>query len=168
MKTARTIAFWVAAFLVLAVVNVQIVRKQRVLSRGRRVLLRLAPVDPRSLIQGDYMTLRYAIADRVPRSAPANGLLVVKLDADGVACFVRVHNGGPLEAGELLLRYRRRGRDWSGPRVRLGAEAFFFQEGHAAIYNRARYGLLMVDDAGNSVLAGLCGENRKRLGPPSK
>src|SRR3546814_7520410 len=53
--------------LVLGAVNLQVLQKQRVLDDGRTVLLALRPVDPRSLIQGDYMVLRYAEA-LVPRS----------------------------------------------------------------------------------------------------
>ena len=50
------------AFIVLALVNLQIFGKEAIIRDGRTVLLRLAPVDPRSLIQGDYMALRYGIA----------------------------------------------------------------------------------------------------------
>ena len=39
-----------------------VVQKEAVLEEGHLVLLALAPVDPRSLMQGDYMTLRYAVA----------------------------------------------------------------------------------------------------------
>ena len=34
---------------------------ERTLRHGELVLLRLAPVDPRSLMQGDYMALRFAV-----------------------------------------------------------------------------------------------------------
>ena len=43
--------------LVLAVVNGAILKKQAVVESGERVVLKLAPVDPRSLMQGDYMIL---------------------------------------------------------------------------------------------------------------
>ena len=42
-----------------------IVGKERVISRGDVVYLRLAPVDPRSLMQGDYMALNFAIGMEV-------------------------------------------------------------------------------------------------------
>ena len=127
------------------------------------MLLRLAPVDPRSLMQGDYMVLRYAL-ERAVRNRGltqnrSSGHLVIKLDPDGVASFVRVHGDEPLADDELLLRYRYRGS------LRLGAESFFFQEGHAKIYVRARYGELRVNPSGDSVLVGLCGEDFKTLGP---
>ncbi|HSP79965.1 MAG TPA: GDYXXLXY domain-containing protein, partial [Myxococcaceae bacterium] len=123
--------------LVVVVMTMLVIRKELVLSHGTPVLLELAPVDPRSLIQGDYMVLDYAVSRQVPRKeAPLEGRLVLRLDEQGVGRFVRVHEPGtPLAPGELLLRYKVR-----DGRVRLGAEAFFFQEGHAERYAEAKYG----------------------------
>ena len=45
----------------LAVFNVAIYRNERLLASGETLYLELAPVDPRSLMQGDYMRLRYAV-----------------------------------------------------------------------------------------------------------
>ena len=42
-------------------VNTGIYQAERTLSQGEVVYLELAPVDPRSLIQGDYMALDYAL-----------------------------------------------------------------------------------------------------------
>jgi uncharacterized membrane-anchored protein len=123
------------------------------------MLLRLAPIDPRSLIQGDYMLLRYAMANSIPKKQLQDkGDIVVSLDENDAARFIRIYDGGPLQAGEHLLFYRNRG----GPR--FGAESFFFQEGYAASYAPARYGELSVDKTGASVLVGLRGEDLKRLG----
>lgn len=47
--------------LALTLVNIDIFNKEKILSEGRLVLLKLAPVDPRSLMQGDYMNLRFEI-----------------------------------------------------------------------------------------------------------
>lgn len=162
-NAVRSGIFWAVVVLVFAAANGLIAHKESVLRSGRRMLLRLAPRDPRSLIQGDYMVLRYALA-RGPaaqaiKDAPADGRIVVSLDADEVARFARVHRGEPLAAGEFLLRYRRRGG------LRLGAESFFFQEGHARHYERARYGELRVAAGGESVLVGLRGEDFAPLGP---
>jgi uncharacterized membrane-anchored protein len=50
------------------------------------VFLELAPVDPRSLMQGDYMVLRYKIAEGVMAdSIPKRGYCVVFIDTYGVA-----------------------------------------------------------------------------------
>jgi len=155
----KKIVFWGIALVVLAAINFLIIKKEDTLANGRTMLLRLAPLDPRSLIQGDYMELRYAIVRDVPRAQlqKDRGYLVVSLDANHVAKFVRVHQGETLEQGEYLLFYRNRGE------VRLGAESFMFHEGDAKLYERARYGELKVDGSGASVLVGLCGEDFRPL-----
>ena len=140
-----------------------VIQKEYVLANGRTVLLELAPRDPRSLMQGDYMVLDYAISrerseDLAQR--PRDGHLVLRLDEQGVGRFVRFDTPQtPLAPGEFKLRYRVRQE-----RVRLGAESFFFQEGHADRYERARYGELRVAGSGASVLVGLRDEQRQPLG----
>ena len=152
--------------LVLAVPNALVVQKERLLATGTTMLLELAPVDPRSLIQGDYMALDYAISRQMldsQRVWPRTGEVVVALDEHGVARFVRRHGPGtPLARGEHLLTYRvRRGR------VRVGTDAFHFQEGHARRYQGARYGELRVASSGTSVLVGLRDSSRTVLGAPA-
>ncbi|HLM42582.1 MAG TPA: GDYXXLXY domain-containing protein, partial [Myxococcaceae bacterium] len=73
---------------------------------------------------------------------------------------VRRHTpDAPLAPGELLLGYKQR-----EGRVRLGAESFFFQEGHADHYAGAKYGELRVAEDGSSVLVGLRNAERQPLG----
>ena len=151
--------------LVLGVTNLQIAQKERLLGEGASILLQLAPVDPRSLIQGDYMALDYAIAREVQGRDgwPRDGQIVVIPDADGVARFVRRHEGAvPLAPAERLLHYRMR-----DGRVRIGTNAFYFQEGHADRYSAARYGELKVDATGTSLLVGLRDASRRPLGDDS-
>jgi uncharacterized membrane-anchored protein len=157
----RTLVIFGGLAVVLAGMLFSIAQKERVLAQGRVVLLELAPVDPRSLMQGDYMQLDYAIARALTqalRAWPRDGRLVLAQGPGGVARFVRRHEGGPLAPGELLLRYRVR-----DGRLRLGAESFLFQEGHAERYARARYGELRVEPDGDSVLAGLRSAERVPL-----
>jgi uncharacterized membrane-anchored protein len=162
----RTTLLFAGLALTLAVPNALIVQKERLLERGTPVLLELAPVDPRSLIQGDYMRLDYAMTRPavlgggrdLERDWPPDGHLVIALDSAGVARFVRRDDGTPRGAGERLLRYRRRG--WA---VRVGTDAFHFQEGHADRYQGARYGELRVDASGESVLVGLRDAERRPL-----
>jgi len=139
-------------------------QKESLASSGKTVLLELAPRDPRSLMQGDYMILRYGIARELSGSLkewPVDGELVIQSDEQDVARFVRRHEGGALADGEQLLRYRVRGQT-----LRLGAEDFFFQEGTADLYSRARYGELKVTEGGDALLVGLRGEDLQALGPP--
>ena len=47
--------------------------------------------------------------------------------------------------------------------ISIGAESFFFEEGSAAKFEKAKYGALRVDSEGNSILVGLYNENRKAI-----
>lgn len=161
---------WGGLAVVLTVVNLMILEKQRVLDGGRTVLLELRPVDPRSLMQGDYMQLRYEQA-LVPDAAPAvDGRIVIAVDAEGVATFRRFDDGSEPAADEQRLRYRRRAPAGLGAapehaEVFIGAESFLFQEGHAEAYQDARYGILKVAPDGSSVLVGLADAGRRPIRP---
>jgi uncharacterized membrane-anchored protein len=144
--------------LVLVAVGTMIVRKEQVLRTGLPVYLRLVPVDPRSLIQGDYMALRYEIESQAPPDRlVAKGRIVIRRDERGVGSYVRLDDGAPLAEGECFLVYRKRGQP------RLGAESFFFEEGQGPRYAQARYALLRVAPSGDSVLVDLRGENLEEL-----
>ncbi|NQV27738.1 MAG: GDYXXLXY domain-containing protein [Rhodopirellula sp.] len=163
MKTPTLI---VTSLLVLASLNFLIIAKERVLLNGRSVLCKLAPRDPRSLMQGDYMVLRYEIAETASSKIPEEhygGLLVLRLDKDDVAQFQRLDDGSPLAANEVRIRFRRRQNSFRRGVIRLGAESYFFQEGRADDFAKATYGELKVAPSGESILIGLRDENLKRL-----
>jgi len=157
----RNVLVFLGLALALGVPNYAIVQKERQFASGTPMLVELAPVDPRSLIQGDYMRLDYAISRqlRLEVDKPGGGRIVVMLDPDSVAHFVRVFQSGtPLGPGERLLQYRRR-HGW----IRIGSDAFFFQEGTSERYRGARYGELRVDPSGGSILVGLRDSERRPL-----
>jgi len=133
-----------------------------VLRHGEQVFLELAPVDPRSLIEGDYMRLAYGITRQLSRSGleerQRDGHLVLTLDARRVARLERVDDGRALAPGELRLRFRRRRGD-----VRVGTDAFYFQEGQAERYAGAKYGELRLTGSGEAVLVGLRGPQLEPL-----
>jgi uncharacterized membrane-anchored protein len=165
-----------AAVAALAAVNFAIADKERLLAEGRVVFLELAPVDPRSLLQGDYMQLNYTVAieiERVlPRRAdhrawlpdllPADGRAVVTLDPRSVATFARLDQPAdearPLAENEAYLRYRVR-----AGRLKFASDAFFFQEGTAEAYASARYGRYRVADDGALLLTSLHDEHLNQL-----
>ena len=153
--------------LVLGAVNVAIYGKERIKTGGEVVYLKLAPVDPRSLMQGDYMALRFAVVQELEKSldhgessaaqSPREGEVrwaSVALAADHVATL-----SDATPAATLKLRYRIR-----GGHVWLGTNAFFFQEGDAQRFSGARYGEFRVDrTSGEAVLVGLRDEALKAL-----
>lgn len=152
-----------AGLAVLAAVNFGIWERERLLTDGRIVLLRLAPVDPRSLMQGDYMQLNFEVAGRAfpfrRGSPPRDGRIVVALDEHDIGHFRRFDDGGPLMPGEAALRYRVR-----GGRPNFATNAFFFEEGQADAYAQAAYGEFRVGTDGEMILTGLRDARLRPLG----
>ena len=157
----------VSTLVLLVAVNVGIASRERLVERGRIVLLELAPVDPRSLMQGDYMALRFRAADGAGTGAEAlqfaDGRLVLAVDARGVGEFRRLDAGAPLAADEAVLRYRIR-----NGQVKLATNAFFFEEGTGDAYAKARYGEFRVADNGDAILTGLRDKDLVPLGAPAR
>ena len=143
--------------IILAVVNFSIFSKEQHLKQGDTVYLKLAPVDPRSLMQGDYMALRFEAANQLynalqsPHSemvkSTHDGQIVVHLDENKVGTFQAIYQGQPLQENELRLNYRVR-----DDKIKFATNAFFFEEGTAERYEQARYGEFKVNEKGELLL----------------
>jgi len=160
---SRLVALVLTVVLILGMVNYSILAKERILSEGTTVLLRLAPRDPRSLLQGDYMALRYKMADVVAKVAEqkrlTDGLILLDLAPNGEAGFVGIYEGREIAEGQQILEFRKRGRT-----VRLASDAFFFEEGQWQTFSGAAFGELKVGAEGEGVLTGLRDKDAKPLG----
>ena len=146
--------------------NNAVIDKEKTLSNGKLLLFELAPVDPRSLMQGDYMRLNYALTTRLSvDSIPKHGFFVVT-DSFGIAKNLQLQAEKTLIAkaklpeNQVLVKYKSTSQ-WQG--INIGAESFFFQEGQAARYEGAKYGGLRIDAEGNSILIGLFDKNKVQL-----
>ena len=147
----RKLIIFIGGLLVLGLVNFSIWQKEEHLAKGRIVLLELAPVDPRSLMQGDYMRLRFRVVDeafgRSPKKDLSEGNIIVAIDEKGVGTFRRFDNGTSIESNELRMHYRIRNNE-----PKFATNAFFFQEGHAKRYERAKFGEFRVSEKGELLL----------------
>lgn len=161
MKKYKWIIILLNLIILLAYFNYSVSKKEELLKDGQLVLLQLAPVDPRSLMQGDYMNLRYAISNSTgTEHLPKRGYCVVRLDSKGIAEKVRFQQETtPLNKDEYLIKYTAP-NEWN---INIGAESFFFQEGQAKKYERAKYGGVRIDKDGNSLLVGLYNEQLKNI-----
>ena len=161
MKKYKWIIIIANLAIVLFFFNRSIIQKEDLLANGKLILLELAPIDPRSLMQGDYMLLRYKVSRGINGdSIPKKGFFVVKPDSVGVSQRVRIQNGtNPLNDGETLVEYTV--ANWRF--VNVGANSYFFEEGQADKYSKAKYGGLKVDDKGNTLLIGLYDEKRVKI-----
>ncbi|MDL2315907.1 GDYXXLXY domain-containing protein [Desulfovibrio sp. OttesenSCG-928-A18] len=170
--SSSAFALCLAAFCVFFVMSVQ--GKEALLAEGRVMILSLAPVDPRSLMQGDYMILYLDIEDSIrtelrqqipddgaPDARRSKGTVIVAPDNNGVWQLVELDNGRELNYGEGRLLYRGRGRG-----VRVGAGSFFFQEGRGRAFAAASFVELRVDDAtGESLFTHLLDNKKQRIEP---
>ena len=110
--------------------------RQVALTQGREVTLQTAPVDPRSLLQGDYAILDYEIA-RLPsrmRDEREGDVVYVTLQEYGeVWCADRYSSWEP-DPPDVFIR----GRVTDRRRLDFGIGTFFVPEGTGHIVERAR------------------------------
>lgn len=158
---ASRAAILASAMLVLTVVNLGIWQKESLIANGQPVFVALAPVDPRSLLQGDYMQLNF----RLPATTAGIGWgsaqrprAVMRRDAQGVATPVRLDDGTPLAADELRMELTPKGGRWI-----LVTDAWFFAEGEAQRWAAARFGEFRVQPDGRALLVNLRGPDLKPL-----
>lgn len=172
MKIAQT-KIWIALawLLTLTIATVGVAANERVIRDGDLVYLRLAPVDPRSLMQGDYMALNFSVAieitaaqgNRKQANLQREATVVIRRDTNHIGQFVRLHDGTPLAEGEHLLRVQNVPTRWGGNGVQVSTDAWFFEEGQAKRYERAQYGEFRVDPNGHALLVGMRGEGLGEL-----
>ena len=137
------------------------------------MILELAPVDPRSLMQGDYMALNFAAGREVTRMRlggerkdddsimgfEPDGYVMLTADARGVSQAVRIQPDAQPHADiEVPLRYRVRDNG-----VRIVTNAYFFPEGQAERYQVAKFGELRVAENGEALLVRMLGEDLQPL-----
>jgi uncharacterized membrane-anchored protein len=153
----------VAALLVLAVANGAIWQKENLIAEGKPIFVALAPVDPRSLMQGDFMRLNFRLPStelealgRLPDADRPH--VVASSDARGVATVLRVHKDEPLGPNELLIELTPHERGWM-----LVSDAWYFHEGQAKRWQDAKYGEFRVAPDGRALLVGLRGANLEQL-----
>ena len=128
--------------------------------------LELTPVDPRSLLQGDYMTLNYDITDKVSDFIYNNrtyiydgeneneveeirelrklanakkAYIAVRLDKDRVARYVKITKEKTDEKDLLFIAYKTNGYN-----VNINVISYLFQEGTGDKYEEARYSKVVL------------------------
>ncbi len=165
----RKAGVFLTLIVILILVNLSLYQKEQHLAHGRTVCLALAPVDPRSLMQGDYMALRYALADTLRKDLDTRGVrgntdgqILLHIEHNCTATYVAPFVGQTLQPGDLILRYRQR-----NGHIKIATNAFFFQEGTGHVYTKARYGVFRVNADGEPLLTGLKDAHLRTLHPSS-
>ena len=140
--------------LILIPLNYKVQQFEDVLATGKPVVLKIVPVDPRSLMQGDYMSLSYAILNdiRAKLDEPEDGVLTIDTkkkhpskvyalihqDEQGVATLCRVEDSLPNDfkdcAADVYLPVNN--FKWF---PELPSQEYFFAEGKGQHYAQAEY-----------------------------
>lgn len=150
----------------LGIANYSIQDKEQLIANGQPLFVELAPVDPRSLMQGDYMRLRFKMPADEGRDAGrllrAERLYAVaQRDARGVAQLLRIRQANePLAAGEFLLQLTPKNGDWV-----LVTDAWFFREGDGERWAQARFGEFRVLPDGRALLVGMADAQLRPIPP---
>lgn len=116
MKKYSRILIIANLILLLGYFNWSVYQKEQTLKEGQLVLLQLAPVDPRSLMQGDYMRLNYkeANSELINRQEAKRGYAVLKLDKNHVGEIIRLQESlEPVNENEIVLKYKTIMADYS-------------------------------------------------------
>lgn len=149
-------AMVLGAVLTLVLANFSIWQKETLIAQGQKVFVELAPVDPRSLMQGDFMRLNYRVpgtmdADLRDLVTTQRPHVIARRDDRGVAQLLRVVRAdAPLNEGEMRIELTPKDGRWI-----LVSDAWFFREGDARRWEAAKYGEFRVTPDGRALLVGL-------------
>ncbi|MDR2195947.1 MAG: GDYXXLXY domain-containing protein [Gallionellaceae bacterium] len=138
---------------------------EQVLRDGRVIYLPLRPVDPRSLMQGDYMALAFDTGDLPPPDMRFDhALALAELDERSVATLRElVAENAQAAQNQIVLKLRVKSGDWFA-----GSDAFFFAEGTGEDYEDAKFGQFRVGNDGRMLLVGLADQDLQSLPNPQK
>ena len=159
---------WVIAVItiLLAGYGFKVATTEMAFAKAPAIILETAPVDPRALLMGDYMTLNYVVSRHIwnelhyishpfkPESA------VLALDEEGLASFSRLYLDDPQEAladNEILVRIS------PATGEILGTTRFHFQEGAGEALENARYAQVRVMPKGYCMMEHLLDKDRVRI-----
>lgn len=155
---AQRAGLFATLLLTLVVANGAIWQKETLISHGRPVFIALAPVDPRSLMQGDYMELNFALPALNDIGAMRRAKVVAKIDERGVAVIQGLALDQRLAADEIVIELVS-----TGSGLRPATDAWYFKEGEAKRWSHARYGEFRVDGKGRALLVNLRGADLEAL-----
>jgi len=165
--------------LILAVISIVLFlgiigKNQWQLKHSQSIFIKLQPVDPRSLLQGDYMALRYTLhwnetelqSETANKHLPLSHYLInqphllayVQLDQQH-RVVASAMNSKMLDQSQAIRPLALKNPDNQIDHLYPSAQSFLFAEGLADCYAQAEYAEFKVDSKGNAILTSLRGEN---------
>ena len=162
----KTLLPVVLALLGIALFTGLIIKHERHFQKGQSVYVKLQPVDPRSILQGDYMVLNYDLnfhdVDEQQIQNQAKLVTYVYLDAKRRVLETRLNEHLAVKSTKpikLVLKNPRNQLDALYP----AANSFLFAEGLEPCYSNAEYAHLRVKSNGQALLAALVDQDLKSL-----
>lgn len=133
-------------FISLGIANFMIIQNEEMLEKGAPIILKLEPKDPHSLMQGDYIALKYTLLGQINEQLPNSGLAESRVyalltrDERGIMNLCRIEMQIPenftgCTEGIYLPIYI--DEYW---KISLPSQQYFFPEGKAKYYQQAKYG----------------------------
>lgn len=158
----------IGGVLALGAANWDVMGNERVIAQGEKIYVALAPRDPRSIMQGDYMALNFGFPRQIEQALEERGqtlnqrvLVVAELDEKGIAQVKRIATSDTMLASrERLLPLLLKGGNWT-----LVTDAFYFPEGQGTPFQAARFGEFRVLPDGRALLVGLVDEQLRAIKP---
>ncbi len=141
-------------------------KKEDTLKNGTVLRLKLAPIDPRSLMQGDYMRLNFALLGKVNKklleTSKKVSKLILLLDDKNEGEFIRFMDEQNLKNNEIFLNftYTKNGKN---ARSKISTTSYFFEEGSGKKYEKAKYGEFRVAKNGEAILVHLLDDKFKLI-----
>ena len=152
-RVPKAVLFIVAILIQCVLLVLMVVDRVQILREGREVTLQTQPVDPRDLLRGDYVVLRYDISQLAAGAlagkpaAERDAVVFVKIapNASGLYEAVSVHaEPVAVTAPEALIRGRVAYSCGSGRTfcdrltIKYGLESYFVPEGEGKKLEQAR------------------------------
>ena len=137
--------------LIFVVINTIIWQKELHIANAIEVKIGLQPLDPRSIMQGDYMRLRYDFLKLKTIGLPKKGLLKVALDHENIITKITLYANEALKEHEHLIQFTKKRYN----RIHIAAESFMFEEGKGDYYSKATHATLLLTKRGTTLLKGL-------------
>ncbi|MND44422.1 hypothetical protein D3C80_352570 [compost metagenome] len=148
-----------------------IVKNEWHLDHSKSIFIELKPVDPRSILQGDYMALAYELNLQTPKPLAENEILnqrifnrpsiPAKLILDSQNRVVRtVLDINNSFAGQRLVLKNPENRFQA---LYPASRSFLFAEGLAQCYEKAKYAEFKINQEGEAILFDLRGEQLQPL-----
>ncbi|MDH4619111.1 GDYXXLXY domain-containing protein [Brevibacillus sp. AY1] len=145
----------------LAILGYQVWSSETILAEGTLVKLELQPVDPRSLLQGDYVRLSYTISNLGEHDVAHGEKIRVVLrkqqdDLYGFSGFYELNGVWNKEYQAMPEDVVINGTTLGGERVEYGIESYFVPEGTGLEVERnARFAFVKVGKKGDAILESL-------------